>query len=213
MVKKTIQRAQTHLKKRDKILAKIIVEVGQCNLGINPRPPFDALVSSIISQQLSAKAADTIKSRVISRLKSERPFSAEIFARAKKSQLRACGLSQSKSEFILRLAKRVSRGELDLGAIADCDDESAIQALTKEHGIGRWTAEMFLIFALGRTDVFSFADAGIRRAIQIFYEFPDRPSDIDIEKISLNWRPYRSYACWYLWQHLDNQSGRNKKES
>lgn len=210
MVKKTIQRAQSHLKKRDKVLAKIITEVGPCTLGMAPRPPFDALVSSIISQQLSAKAADTIKARVISRLKAERPFSPDAFVRAKKSQLRACGLSQSKSDFILRLAKRVYSGDLDLSVISGYDDESAIQALTQEHGIGRWTAEMFLIFALARSDVFSFADAGIRRAIQLSYGFSEKPSEKDIETISSNWRPYRSYACWYLWQHLDNKSGRKK---
>jgi DNA-3-methyladenine glycosylase II len=118
--------------------------------------------------------------------------------------LRAAGLSRAKSAYLLDLAGRVASGELDLGRLAELADEDVIAALTAIKGIGRWTAEMFLIFHLARPDVISTGDLGIRRAVQIGYGLDELPGPADLERIAEPWRPHRTLACLYLWRSLDN---------
>jgi len=164
--------------------------------------PFLALARAIVGQQLSTKAARSIWERVVETL-GEEPSPASILAAAPED-LRGAGLSNSKVEYLTELAQSVESGGLDLARIGDRADEDVIAELIEVKGIGRWTAEMFLIFHLGRPDVVSAGDLGIRRAIQLAYGLEDLPGPTDLERIADPWRPHRTLACLYLWRSLDN---------
>lgn len=189
--------AEQHLLKSDRVMAKLVRKHGSCRLGNRAFHPFHALTTAIISQQLSVKAAETIASRVA--IHASRPFEpASILAVAPES-LRAAGLSGAKAKYIHGLARRVEDGSLNFGQIRKLHDEAAIVALTEVPGIGRWTAEMFLIFTLKRPDILSLGDAGLSRAVRLLYG-----DSAEMSHVAERWRPYRSVACWYLWQHLDS---------
>ena len=164
--------------------------------------PFHALTSSIISQQLSAHAARAIKGRLFDLIGSER-FTPENISKLTFNQFRAAGLSRAKIEYTRRLASAVRNGEIDNSSFLNLGDEEIISKLTTLPGIGRWTAEMFLIFALGRPDVMSVKDAGLKRGLKISYKLPESPSDDEMISIGESWRPYRSVASWYLWRVVD----------
>jgi DNA-3-methyladenine glycosylase II len=164
---------------------------------------FEALARAIVGQQLSTKAAASIWARVVE--VAGDPPTPESIEAASDDDLRGAGLSRAKVEFLRDLARRVRSGELDLGALADLTDEDVVAALIEVKGIGRWTAEMFLIFHLARPDVMSAGDLGIRRAIQIAYDLEDLPGPTDLERIAEPWRPHSTLACLYLWRSLDNQ--------
>ncbi|MFA7322125.1 MAG: hypothetical protein WC000_11730 [Dokdonella sp.] len=155
------------------------------------------MTSAIISQQLSAKAAATIAARVAQL--APRPFTAEAMLSVAAENLRAAGLSSAKTRYIHELARRVVDDDLDFGRIRKLGDEAAIAALTEVPGIGRWTAEMFLIFTLRRPDILSLGDAGLARSVRLLYG-----EMAEMQRVAERWRPYRSVACWYLWRHLDN---------
>jgi DNA-3-methyladenine glycosylase II len=156
-------------------------------------------VRSIISQQLSAKAANTIERRVSQIIPA--PFSPDEILTVPIESLRGAGLSTRKARFIRQLAEHVTTGRLNFDELADYPDESVIVALMELPGIGRWTAEMFLIFGLKRPDVLALGDAGLRRAAKVLYQ--DSDENGLLERVSGAWRPYRSVASWYLWKHLD----------
>ncbi|HMA34695.1 MAG TPA: DNA-3-methyladenine glycosylase [Chloroflexia bacterium] len=192
--------AAAHLRAADPVLAGLITAHGACTL--TPEPDlFAALADSIISQQISVKAADAILRRFRALLPTGALDPAAILALPEAS-IRAAGLSGAKVVYIRDLAAHVVDGRLDLGALATAPDDAVITALTAVKGIGRWTAEMFLIFALGRLDVLPVGDLGLRRAVQRRYALPDLPTPAFLITLATPWRPYRSVATWYLWRSL-----------
>ncbi len=197
-------KARRHLKKVDPVMATLVDRVGTCRLQASHyENPFEALVEAIIWQQLSGKAAATIYGRVLATFPSEQCPAPARWLDAPEATLRAAGLSFGKISFLKDLACRVTDGRLDLTAFDHLDDEEAIAQLTAVKGIGRWTAEMFLLFRLRRLDVFPTADIGVIRAMEKLYTLRKTPSPERMRKIAAPWRPYRSVATWYLWRSLD----------
>jgi len=200
--KPLIKKAIKHLNSSDKVLSALIRKHGPCTITPALDNPFHALTSSIISQQLSAHAARAIKGRLFDLLGVEHFTPKNILKMSSKTS-RAAGLSQPKFKYIQRLASVVENGELDFESIAKYEDEEIISKLIIFSGIGRWTAEMFLIFALGRPDVLSVNDAGLKRGFKITYKLQQNPSEDEMVSIGESWRPYRSVASWYLWRVVD----------
>lgn len=201
-----IARAERHLKKADPVMKRLIREHGPCTLGAKPRDPFDVLVGSIISQQLSVKAADTIQGRVVARVGARGRVGPRQLLGASLEDLRGCGLSYAKARWLHALAEaRVSR-RLSFTALAQMDDEAAIEVLDALPGIGRWTAEMILIFAFDRLDIFSMGDVGLRRAINVSYNGGDTLDEASTQSLTAPWAPYRSVASWYLWRVSDGNT-------
>ncbi len=192
-----------HLKK-DKKLAKII---GRSKLEpLKKRDNhFRSLVRAIIGQQLSVKAANTIMDRFLALFpKTDFPTPKQIL-KMDKEKLRRCGLSYSKVSYIKDLAAKIINKTIDLKKVEDMPDQEVIDHLVQVKGIGRWSAEMFLIFSLAREDVFSYGDLGLRNAMKKIYGLRKHPSPETAEKISRTWKPYRSLASRYLWKSLDNE--------
>lgn len=194
-----LREAEVHLRQSDPIMADLIRQHGPCSLPERPFEPFHTLAASIISQQLSAKAADTIERRVAKLVPS--PFLPADMLRVSAEQLRAAGLSSRKVAYIHKLAERVIDGRLSFEALAGADDESVIAALVELPGIGRWTAEMFLIFGLKRPDVLALNDVGLQRAVRLLYG-----EDYALANVGPAWRPFATVASWHLWRHLDAAS-------
>lgn len=191
---------EVFLSSADATLADLIERIGgHCELSVS-RTPFDDLARSIISQQLSAKAARTIKSRVCKMAGT--PMNPERFARIPAKRLREAGLSTAKCAYIRELASKVFSGDLDLYELQKLPNRTVIDKLVEQRGIGLWTAQMFLIFACGRTDVLATKDAGLRRAIRLFYG-RRLNSDEEFQAFAERWKPYRSFASLYLWRALD----------
>ena len=185
--------AARHLTEACDIMAGLVSRIGPCTLPALDHPPFGTLASSIIGQQLSIKAAQTIEARVLAltgRLEPASILAVEV------DGLRACGLSAAKVRYLWALSEAVAAGRLDFEALATMEETDAVKALVALPGIGPWTAEMFLIFGLKRPDVLSVGDAGLQRASRDLYGKP-------LEEIADRFRPYRSVASWYLWRHLD----------
>jgi DNA-3-methyladenine glycosylase II len=195
-----------YLRGQDPVLRRLIDEGGPIAPEIDRRAsrpdPYLALSRAIVGQQLSTKAAASIWAKFEAAFGGDP--SPEAVAGAHDETLRAAGLSGSKTAYLKDLAGRVASGELDLGRISELSDEDVIAELTAIKGIGRWTAEMFLIFHLGRPDVLSAGDLGIRRAVMTAYELDELPGPTDLERLAEPWRPQRTLACLYLWRSLDN---------
>ena len=195
-------RARRHLARRDPIIRDLMRAHGRCGLAdAQHRDPFGALMKAIVSQQLSTKAADTIFKRLVA-LFDEAPSPRALTALTD-AQLRAVGLSGQKLRYMRDLAAKVQDGSLPLNTLDAMGDEDVIVALTQVKGIGRWTAEMFLMFRLHRPDVLPVDDLGIVKAVQKAYGLRKTPSADRLNKIGEAWRPYRSVACWYLWRSLN----------
>ncbi len=198
-------RARRLLLRRDPVLAALIRQYGPCLLGDALRlDHFSALVRAIIFQQLSTKAASTIHGRLIALLR-DGHVSPEAVAAITEAQLRAVGISRQKAMYLRDLCEKIASGAVQLDAVDALDDEAVIAALTKVKGIGRWTAEMFLLFRLHRPDVLPVGDLGIVTAVQKAYGLRTRPTPDRLRRLGDAWKPYRSVACWYLWRSLDNQ--------
>jgi DNA-3-methyladenine glycosylase II len=196
-------RARRLLSRRDPIMAGLIRRHGACGLAdAQHTDPFTALTHAIISQQLSSRAAATIAGR-FDALLGGRPTPGGI-ASVPDEQLRAVGLSGQKVRYMRDLCARVADESLPLRRLESLTDDQVIEALTEVKGIGRWTAEMFLMFRLHRPDVLPVGDLGILKAVQRAYRLRKTPDAARLEKIGEPWRPYRSVACWYLWASLDN---------
>jgi len=194
-----------HFKKVDPILYAVIKSVEKL-----PSLParrgkdyFVDLVDSIVSQQLSAKAAVTIFNRFKSLFK-DKQITPKATLKLKDEKMRNSGMSYSKIKYIKDLAQKVEKGEIDLKKLDKLSDEQVIEELVKVKGIGKWTAEMFLIFSLKRTDVFSHGDLGLNNAIKRIYKM-EKYSQTAVEKIVSKWSPYKSYAALILWRSLDNR--------
>jgi DNA-3-methyladenine glycosylase II len=196
-------KARRVLARRDPVIRDLMQRVGECGLAKAQRTdPFRALLHAIIAQQLSTKAAATIEGRFAA-LFDGRPTAAAIAA-VPDDRLRAVGLSPQKLGYVRDLCARTLDGSLVLNGFERFPDEDVIAALTSVKGIGRWTAEMFLMFRLHRPDVLPVGDLGIARAVQRAYKLRRAPTPVRLTRLGENWRPYRSVACWYLWASLDN---------
>ena len=192
--------------RRDPVLAAIIKRHGPCELGA-VRDRFDhfaMLVRAIVFQQLSTKAATTIHGRLVAYMPESKPTAAALAA-VTDEQFRAAGISRQKVGYLRDLSERVLSGALPLESVDAMSDEEVVVALTQVKGIGRWTAEMFLIFRLQRPDVLPVGDLGIVTAIQKAYRLRKKPTSDRMRKLGEAWRPYRSIATWYLWRSLDNE--------
>jgi len=193
------------LLRRDPVMAALIREHGPCGLADALRVDHpSALVRAIIFQQLSTKAASTIHGRFTTLLPDGK-ITAPALAGVTDEQFRSAGISRQKALYLRDLAARVSAGDVQLEGIEDLDDDAVIAALTTVKGIGRWTAELFLMFRLHRPDVLPVGDLGIVTAVQKAYGLRKRPTPDRLLKLGDAWKPYRSIACWYLWRSLDNQ--------
>jgi DNA-3-methyladenine glycosylase II len=196
-----MKRALAHLA-RDARLAAVIERVGRA-----PPPPlregthFAALGRSIVYQQLSGKAAATILGRVVETVGGE--LSAASVAAAADEALRGAGLSRQKLASLRDLSRKTLSGELPVEHLHELSDEEIIAAVSAVRGIGVWTAQMFLMFRLGRPDVLPVADLGIRKAFQRLYRLRALPPPARMESLASGWRPYRTVACWYLWRLLE----------
>ncbi|HEX8834328.1 MAG TPA: DNA-3-methyladenine glycosylase [Abditibacteriaceae bacterium] len=198
-----LKKADKHLQMCDERLAAVIQEIGLRDRGREP-DAWRALVSSILGQQISVAAARTIRGRFAA-LEAGQDFpSPEFVLAAEDETLRGAGLSRNKVLSIRDLARHFVEGLLDPAQLEKMSDEDVIAALLPVRGIGRWTAEMFLIFSLAREDVLAVDDLGLRNAIKRLYELDAAPSADEMRRIAEPWRPYRSVASWYLWQWLDN---------
>lgn len=190
------------LLRTDVDLARIISNVGKYSIEIHDNP-FESLVRSIIYQQLASKSANAIFQRFIGFYGNSFPLPNQIVD-TDAMILRKIGLSYKKITYVKDLSTKITMGELLLDKLVNLSDEQVISELVKVKGIGRWTAEMFLIFCLKREDVFPLSDLGIKKAIKLLYNLDTLPSNEFIVSKSAKWRPYRSIAAWYLWKSLNN---------
>ena len=202
-----MKRAIRHLQQADPVMAAIIERIGPFKMRYR-EPSFDAMARSIVFQQLHGKAAATIFERVrCACLNGSVQIGsgltpASILALSE-AQLRACGLSRQKLSYLRDLAQRTASGEIDFARLPEMSDEDVIEHLTRVKGIGVWSAQMFLIFALRRQNVMPTADYGINAAIKRAYRKRQMPKLKQILKISRPWHPYCSVASWYLWRYSE----------
>jgi DNA-3-methyladenine glycosylase II len=194
--------ALQHLKKSDPVMAALIQRVGPFTLQYR-EPSFETLVRSIVYQQLSGRVAGVIFARLHAAAGEERLTPAGIM-KLRPERMRKLGISAQKTLYIRELAKHTRRGSVVFESLPDFEDAQVIEHLTRVKGIGVWTAQMFLMFALRRNDVLPVLDLGIRSAMKKAYGLEDLPKPDEMEKIATPWKPYTSIACWYLWRSLDN---------
>jgi DNA-3-methyladenine glycosylase II len=195
--------AVTHLKKVDPVMAQVIEKVGRYKgWPASDGTHFDAVARSIVFQQLSGKAAGTIHGRFQGLYGGRTPLPSELAATSDE-QLRSIGLSRQKSAYLKDLGARVTSGELPIETLHELTDDEIIAALTQVKGIGRWTAQMFMMFRLGRPDVLPDLDLGIQKGIQRAYRLRKLPTPERVLKIGAKWAPHRTVASWYLWRSLD----------
>ena len=199
-----MRHAILHLKKADPVLAGIIERVGPCRIQYR-EPAFATLVRSIVYQQLSGRVAMVIFNRLLD-LVPERQLTPPAVLELTIEQMRAAGLSGQKTAYIRDLAARTFAGELDFSLLPSMSDDEVIEALTQVKGVGVWTAHMFLIFALQRSDILPVGDLGIRTAMRKAYRMRALPKPERMEKIARAWRPWCSVASWYLWRSLDGEA-------
>jgi DNA-3-methyladenine glycosylase II len=190
-----------HLRK-DPVMAGIIARVGPCAIQYR-EPTFETLVRSIVYQQLSGKVAAVIFKR-LHEAAGEARLTPDGVMRMRPERMRRLGLSGQKALYIRELAKNARRGKVVFESLSDMEDAAVIEHLTHVKGIGVWTAQMFLMFALRRPDVLPVADLGIRSAMKKAYGLKDLPKPAEMEQIAAAWRPHTTIACWYLWRSLDN---------
>ena len=193
-----LRKAERHLASIDPVMAEVIGATGPCRLGEDRPQPLPALVGAIVAQQISVHAARAIHGR-LRRLLGGR-FSARRILTASDQELRDAGLSPQKIRYLRDLAEKVAARRLRLSGLEDMGDDEVVEVLTGVKGIGVWTAQMFLIFRLGRLDVLPLDDLGLLEGARLLYELPARPDGASFARMAEPWRPYRSVGCWYLWQ-------------
>jgi DNA-3-methyladenine glycosylase II len=193
--------AVRYLRRVDPHLRAVIKRIGPCRL--TPRPDrFGTLVNSIIAQQISAKAAESINKRL--HALAGQPHRPEALISLGEDSLRSVGLSAAKARYVLNLAQAVASGEVPLASFDDSwDDAAIVSCLTSVKGIGIWTAEMFLIFSMNRPDVLPVHDLGVRAALRDRHGLTDLPKPGECHALAELWRPYRTIASWYIWQNVD----------
>ncbi|MFZ0418264.1 MAG: DNA-3-methyladenine glycosylase [Candidatus Sulfotelmatobacter sp.] len=217
-----MRKAVSHLKKSDPVMRAIIERIGPCRMQFGP-PEFHSLAEAIVYQQLNGKAAETIFQRFAA-LAGE-PLTPEGILKLSDEQMRSAGLSKQKSAYLKDLAAKTAAGLLDFPRLSNLPDAEVIEHLTQVKGIGVWTAQMFLMFTLKRENVLPTGDFGVRMAMYRHYLDVQRaraakksaakkarkrkiklPTPEQMEKIAKCWEPYRSVACWYLWQSIDTKT-------
>lgn len=197
----TLSAAVKHLRSADPVLRPVIDRIGPFAMTLD-RHRFRSLVRSIISQQISGNAARSIRAR-LEALTAPGPINAEKLLRLSPKQFRSAGVSPQKTRYLQDLAEKVAAGQVRLNALARMDDEEVIAELIQVKGIGVWTAQMFLMFSLGRLDVFPHDDLGIRSAIRNLYVLDELPDRRVSEAIAARWRPFATVASWYCWRSLE----------
>jgi DNA-3-methyladenine glycosylase II len=199
--------AVEHLRGADDTLRRIIDERGpldhEARTRGRPSDAYGALLRSIVGQQLSTKAARSIYGRLIEQFGGRAPTPQELLD-ADPETVRSAGLSRPKVNYLRSLADHVLSGELELDRLQELPDEEVTREVTAVKGLGQWTADMFLIFHLGRPDVLPVGDLGVRRAVERAYGLEGLPSAEELERLGERWAPYRSLAALYLWESLDN---------
>ncbi|HSG00483.1 MAG TPA: DNA-3-methyladenine glycosylase [Vicinamibacterales bacterium] len=196
-----IERARRSLMRRDPRLGALIKRAGRCRLAEGRRAdPFASLVRVILSQQLSVGAANTIHGRVVALAGGASALTPTQLLSLDPASLRTAGVSGPKVTYLHDLAARVADGRLDLPALGRLSDEDVVEAITSVRGLGRWSAEMFLIFRLNRPDVWPVGDLGIVKGVQKLLQMRRPPAPRTLERVAKPWRPYRSVAAWYLWR-------------
>lgn len=186
---------------KDRIMKKIIQNVGPCTIRKIPNP-FEALIDGIITQQISDSAGQAIALRFRQFFNGKFP-TPQMILEYNEIELKSVGLSRMKSQYILDISHKVINGELNFKKFTKLEDEEIISELIKIRGIGRWTAEMYLIFGLGRKDIFPLGDLGLINGIKKIYSL-NNPDISDIKNISNKWKPYRTFGTWYIWKGVKN---------
>jgi DNA-3-methyladenine glycosylase II len=200
-----MQHALDHLKASDPVLGRVIDRVGPYTIELL-EPGYETLVKAIVLQQLSGKVAEVIFRRLVEAAGGG-GLTPQAVLRLRPRKLRAVGLSQRKAEYIRDLARRVLAGDLDLSALTALPDEEVYARLTALRGVGPWTVQMFLIFALDRPNVMPSADLGIRAAVRNVYGLPQTPTAAEVDEMARKWHPYCTVASWYLWRSLEAKAG------
>ena len=198
-----MRKAINHLKKADPVMAAIIAKAGPYRVGYTD-PVFQTLVRSIVYQQLNGKAALTILNRLAEAAKVN-PMTPESILKLRPQKMRAVGLSKQKTLYIRELARLTRAGEIQFERLPEMEDAVVIETLTRVKGVGVWTVQMFLMFALQRPNVLPVGDLGVRTAMKKAYGLAELPKPQEMERIAEAWHPYRSVASWYLWRSLENQ--------
>jgi DNA-3-methyladenine glycosylase II len=199
-----MKKALNHLRKVDPVMGAIIERVGPYAVRYN-QPVFDTLVRSITYQQLSGKAAATIFGRLVAAAKVS-PLTPEAILKLRPARMRALGLSGQKMEYIRTLARMTRDGEISFEGLADLEDHAVIEHLTQVKGVGVWTVQMFLMFALKRPNILPTGDLGIRAAMKKAYALEELPKPAEMEKLAASWHPYCTVASWYLWRSLEGEA-------
>jgi DNA-3-methyladenine glycosylase II len=196
-----IEKGLKHLRKSDPVMREVIRRAGPFTLKVK-RDRFQALVHSILGQQISGKAALAVR-RKLEELVGPDGMTPQYLSTLNHEVLRSAGLSKQKASYVLDLSQRVHVGTLPLERLVRLSDDAVIESLVQVKGIGVWTAHMFLIFSLGRLDVLPHGDYGVRSAIQKLYKLEDLPDRETCHRIAEPWRPYASIASWYCWRSLE----------
>jgi DNA-3-methyladenine glycosylase II len=196
--------AAAHLAAADPVLGRMLDELGPPEEIAPTGDPYGALVRAIVGQQLSVTAARAIHGRLLERFGGRPPTPREVLDDDRDALRTSVGLSHAKVAYLRSLAEHVLSGELELDRLRELDDEQLVAELTAVKGVGAWTAQMFLLFELGRRDVLAAGDLGIRRAVERAYGLDALPAIAEVERLAEPWRPYRSAACLLLWRSLDN---------
>lgn len=197
-----MRRAITHLKKADPVLRAIVERVGPYRIRY-AEPDFETLARSIVFQQLSGQSARAIFGRVKALVAGNGRMTPHGVLTRTEAELRGAGLSRRKAEYVRDLAEKTRAGDIDFVRLSTLSDDDVIRQLTMVRGVGVWTAQMFLMFALRRSDVLAAGDLGIRSAIRRAYRLRTLPEPAKIEQLARKWHPYCSAACWYLWRSAD----------
>jgi len=198
-----MRKAINHLKKADPVMAAIIAKAGPYRAGYTD-PVFQTLVRSIVYQQLNGKAALTIFNRLAAAVKVS-PMTPEAVLQLRPQKMRMVGLSKQKTLYIRELARLTRDGAIQFERLSEMEDTAITETLTRVKGVGVWTVQMFLMFALQRPNVLPVGDLGVRAAMKKAYGLAELPKPQEMERIAAAWHPYCSIASWYLWRSLENQ--------
>jgi len=201
-MRRRVRAAERYLQRVDPVLARLISRHGPCELMQSPKPRFHTLVWAIVNQQLSVKAAQSIERRLLAHLGTA-IVEPRHFLRVRDQSLRKCGLSAAKVRYIREASRQARSGELDLDALEAVDDATAAGRLMQLPGVGRWTADMLLMFSLGHLDVLPVGDLALRKSIRLHHGMPDDTGVEELLAVAEAWRPYRSVASWYFWAAVD----------
>ena len=203
------QKARRHLSRKCPVMKRLIGIVGPCTLKPNPADPFTLLVRAVIFQQISTKAADSIFKRLLETVGGP-PVTMPKIAKMTETQFKACGVSGPKQRTLRAVIDHVKANPKLLPGIEERDNDTIHEQLTEIKGIGPWSADMFLMFGLGRPDVLPVGDYGFRAALKVQFKLKDLPKPDESIELAEPWKPYRSIATWYLWRSLE--ADKPKKE-